>query len=514
MADEIKITIEQVVQDVKIVVAEFTIPGLISSDANNALVLGADKKLFVSNSGGGGGGTTNLSKTTTKTTNVIGNDNGTGFTLNVGNGTDAGLSENNFTDAEKSKLASITEAFTTALKTAYDGAVTWIATNGANVISAYTWVTTNGANVLNHLSNTSNPHNTTAAQVGLGNVDNTSDINKPISTAQQTALNLKADLVGGFVPQSQLPSYVDDILEFANLASFPITGEIGKIYIAIDSSKQYRWTGSAYLQITNGLIATTNDVPEGVSNLYFTAARVLATVLTGISFATGGEIVSTDTVLQAFGKIQKQISDILTALSGKEPTITAGTILQYWRGDKTWQPFPTVTSKRTHFINFSSRTTVSNFASWYSKTRDLETQGGTTYSPYTNLNPANDFADDIYLGFLNIVPFDCKIKSVKLSMFCNNAGSIPFDFAIAKVFLPATFNAGVNTSGTGHKIIARQTETQINSGSQKNVEFSSGSLDTATTVAKNSIVKFYFKNLFGASAGSCEFSCLVELEEI
>lgn len=44
-----------------------------------------------------------------------------------------------------------------------------------------------------HTSNTSNPHSVTKAQVGLGNVDNTSDVDKPISTATQTAINLKAD---------------------------------------------------------------------------------------------------------------------------------------------------------------------------------------------------------------------------------------------------------------------------------------------------------------------------------
>lgn len=44
-----------------------------------------------------------------------------------------------------------------------------------------------------HVANTSNPHNVTKSQVGLANVDNTSDINKPISTATQTALDLKAN---------------------------------------------------------------------------------------------------------------------------------------------------------------------------------------------------------------------------------------------------------------------------------------------------------------------------------
>lgn len=45
-----------------------------------------------------------------------------------------------------------------------------------------------------HAGNTNNPHTVTADQVGLGSVNNTSDANKPVSTATQTALNLKADL--------------------------------------------------------------------------------------------------------------------------------------------------------------------------------------------------------------------------------------------------------------------------------------------------------------------------------
>ena len=66
-------------------------------------------------------------------------------------------------------------------------------------------------------------------------------------------LNTKADLVGGKVPSSQLPSYVDDVLEFANLASFPATGESGKIYIAIDTNITYRWSGTGYAEISASL---------------------------------------------------------------------------------------------------------------------------------------------------------------------------------------------------------------------------------------------------------------------
>jgi len=54
-----------------------------------------------------------------------------------------------------------------------------------------TEVNTNITNLGNHTANTSNPHSVTATQVGLGNVDNTTDAGKPVSTAQQTALDLK-----------------------------------------------------------------------------------------------------------------------------------------------------------------------------------------------------------------------------------------------------------------------------------------------------------------------------------
>jgi hypothetical protein len=55
---------------------------------------------------------------------------------------------------------------------------------------------------------------------------------------------------GGLVPSTQLPSYVDDVLEFANLAALPATGETGKIYVTLDTNKIYRWSGSAYIEVS------------------------------------------------------------------------------------------------------------------------------------------------------------------------------------------------------------------------------------------------------------------------
>jgi hypothetical protein len=62
-------------------------------------------------------------------------------------------------------------------------------------------------------------------------------------------LSQKADLVGGKVPAAQLPSYVDDVAEFASFAALPTQGEQGKIYITTDNEKLYRWSGSLYIQI-------------------------------------------------------------------------------------------------------------------------------------------------------------------------------------------------------------------------------------------------------------------------
>ena len=65
-------------------------------------------------------------------------------------------------------------------------------------------------------------------------------------------LTLKADLVGGKVPSAQLPSYVDDVEEYANLAALPGTGEAGKIYITLDNNSTYRWSGSQYVLLVSG----------------------------------------------------------------------------------------------------------------------------------------------------------------------------------------------------------------------------------------------------------------------
>ena len=92
-----------------------------------------------------------------------------------------------------------------------------------------------------------------SGHVVLGNALTASDVGA-IATTAKGAANGVAELdANGKVPSAQLPSYVDDVLEYDKQSSFPTTGEAGKIYIAKDTNKTYRWSGSAYVEISASL---------------------------------------------------------------------------------------------------------------------------------------------------------------------------------------------------------------------------------------------------------------------
>jgi len=108
----------------------------------------------------------------------------------------------------------------------------------------------------------------------------------------------------------------------------------------------YSWDDEESEWVNNGSggsgATNTDALPEGSSNLYFTTARVLATVLSGISFLANGPVISTDSILVAFGKIQKQLSQLFTSVFNLE------------NGTTLWHPnvatsTGTVTSSGTNF---------------------------------------------------------------------------------------------------------------------------------------------------------------------
>lgn len=54
----------------------------------------------------------------------------------------------------------------------------------------------------------------------------------------------------GKIPASFLPSFVDDVLEAANQAALPATGTAGVLYVTLDTNKVWRWSGTAYIEIS------------------------------------------------------------------------------------------------------------------------------------------------------------------------------------------------------------------------------------------------------------------------
>lgn len=160
------------------------------------------------------------------------------------------------------------------------------------------------------------------SDIGLGNVDNTSDANKPISTATQTALNLKLDA------SAYNDRYKGTYPSLAALQAAHPTSSTGD-YAIVDpgagtAALSYIWdVQDGWVRGSDTAPTTTDALVEGSSNLYFTAARVRDADLTGLSTATNAAITATDSVLSAFGKLQAQVSarflkagDTLTGTGG------------------------------------------------------------------------------------------------------------------------------------------------------------------------------------------------------
>lgn len=215
--------------------------------------------------------------------------------------------------------------------------------------------------VNDHLASTSNPHKVTKSQVGLGNVDNKSSatIRNEITNANvTTALGYTpAELDGnGKIITSQLPSYVDDVIE-GTLSTFPATGETGKIYVDTSTNKTYRWSGSAYAEISASLAlgetsstayrgdrgktayehslktsgnphgVTKSDVGLGnVPNVETNNQTPTYTQATTLQNLVSGEKLSV-----SFGKIMKAIEDLISHLANTTLHITS-TERTKWNG--------------------------------------------------------------------------------------------------------------------------------------------------------------------------------------
>ena len=174
-------------------------------------------------------------------------------------------------------------------------------------------------------------------------------------------LSTKADLVDGKVPSSQLPSYVDDVVEYADLASFPAEGMAGKLYVAQDSNKVYRWSGSVYIEISASP-GSTDAVPEGLVNLYYTNVRAAAAApVQSVAGKTGAVTLAKGDVglsnVDNTSDADKPVSTATaTALAGKQASLGTGTTSQFLRGDLTWATVPSASISKIFVVGRDANT--------------------------------------------------------------------------------------------------------------------------------------------------------------
>jgi hypothetical protein len=374
----------------------------ISADYKTVQILGGGV-ITVEGGGGGGGGATNLAYTASPTNGIVTSDTGTDATIPAGSTTNASL----LLPADKTKLNGVaTGATANSSDATLLNRANHTGTQSAGTITGLATVATTGAyadltgkptipTLTSQLTNDSGFLTTNAvtsvagktgvvtlvkADVGLGNVDNTSDANKPISTATQTALNAKENTITAgttsqyyrgdktfqtldktavglgnvdntsdankpvsTATQTALNAKQDTLISGTNIKTINGNSILGSGNLSISGgggATNLAYTASA----TNGIVTsdtgTSATIPAGSTTNASLMLPADKSKLDGI--ATGATANSTDAFLlsranHTGSQAISTVAGLQTALDGKEPSITAGTTSQYYRGDKTFQ---------------------------------------------------------------------------------------------------------------------------------------------------------------------------------
>lgn len=121
-------------------------------------------------------------------------------------------------------------------------------------------------------------HSHTKAGVGLSNVTNDAQVKRSEMGKANGVATLGND---GKVPSSQLPSYVDDVLEFTDKTKFPTTGESGKIYVDTATNLTYRWSGTVYVEISQSIALGETSSAAYAGNKGKANADAIANIISG-----------------------------------------------------------------------------------------------------------------------------------------------------------------------------------------------------------------------------------------
>lgn len=189
----------------------------------------------------------------------------------------------------------------------------------------------------------------------LNKIDNAitehQDISGKMNLSLKGAAGGVAELdANGKVPANQLPSYVDDVVEYADLSSFPETGESGKIYVAINTGTSYRWSGSAYVAINVQDVSNKADKADTVLDTTLSRGRKASSGTGTGSLAFGNNVTASGDYSTAFGQ-NNVASGKCSVVEGSATTVSA----QFGHAEGV---MTSVTGKNGHAEGFS--TTASN----------------------------------------------------------------------------------------------------------------------------------------------------------
>lgn len=132
----------------------------------------------------------------------------------------------------------------------------------------------------------------------------------------------------GKIPSALLPSYVDDVVEYANLAAFPATGESGKIYVALDTNKTYRWGGTEYVEISESLALGETSSTAYAGNKGKQNADNIAAILDGTQVVPKAQSDAAGRNIQVTYATKNEVNTVQTnlnsAIAEKQDALTAG----------------------------------------------------------------------------------------------------------------------------------------------------------------------------------------------
>lgn len=136
----------------------------------------------------------------------------------------------------------------------------------------------------------------------------------------------------GKVPSTQLPSYVDDVLEYSSSTAFPSIGESGKIYVDTNSNKTYRWSGSMYAEISKSLSLGTTSSTAYRGDLGVNNANNIATLQSYFESGVAKEASKVSHSLTVGSKVFNGSADISIAKADLGLGNVENTKLSTWAG--------------------------------------------------------------------------------------------------------------------------------------------------------------------------------------